>query len=126
MKIRHYHAPDMRRALSQVREAQGPDAVILSSRRVNGGVEVVAAVDYDEQGQSGYGRQATGYGQHEAASSYGQQAPDHGQEAAGYGRQEGRNEGDESRAPARARAQKPIAQETSFDSLLAQASGAMQ
>jgi flagellar biosynthesis protein FlhF len=37
----------MRQALRQVREAQGPDAVILSSRRIANGVEVVAAVDYD-------------------------------------------------------------------------------
>ena len=37
----------MRQALRQVRDAQGPDAVILSSRRISGGVEVVAAVDYD-------------------------------------------------------------------------------
>lgn len=38
----------MRQALRQVRDAQGPDAVILSSRRIaGGGVEVVAAVDYD-------------------------------------------------------------------------------
>ena len=37
----------MRTALRQVRDAQGPDAVILSSRRVAGGVEVVAAIDYD-------------------------------------------------------------------------------
>ncbi len=47
MKMKHYRAPDMRQALRQVREAQGPDAVILSSRRISGGVEVVAAVDYD-------------------------------------------------------------------------------
>jgi flagellar biosynthesis protein FlhF len=48
MKIKHYRAADMRQALRQVRDAQGPDAVILSSRRVSGGgVEVVAAVDYD-------------------------------------------------------------------------------
>jgi flagellar biosynthesis protein FlhF len=47
MKIQHYRAPDMRQALRQVRDAQGPDAVILSSRKVNGGVEVVAAIDYD-------------------------------------------------------------------------------
>ena len=33
MKIKHYRAADMRQALRQVREAQGPDAVILSSRR---------------------------------------------------------------------------------------------
>jgi flagellar biosynthesis protein FlhF len=47
MKVKHYRAPDMRQALRQVRDAQGPDAVILSSRRISGGVEVVAAVDYD-------------------------------------------------------------------------------
>jgi flagellar biosynthesis protein FlhF len=47
MKIKHYRAADMRQALRQVREAQGPDAVILSSRRIQNGVEVVAAVDYD-------------------------------------------------------------------------------
>jgi flagellar biosynthesis protein FlhF len=47
MKIKHYRAADMRQALRQVRDAQGPDAVILSSRRISGGVEVIAAVDYD-------------------------------------------------------------------------------
>src|ERR1044072_32124 len=47
MKIKHYKAPDMRTALRQVKDAQGPDAVILASRRIAGGVEVVAAVDYD-------------------------------------------------------------------------------
>jgi flagellar biosynthesis protein FlhF len=47
MKIKHYRAPDMRQALRQVRDAQGPDAVIVSSRRISGGVEVVAAVDYE-------------------------------------------------------------------------------
>ncbi len=59
MKLKHYRATDMRQALRLVREAQGPDAVILSTRRVNGGVEVVAAVDYDtEGGVDTYGREA--------------------------------------------------------------------
>lgn len=49
MKIKHYRAADMRQALRQVREAQGPDAVILSSRRIANGVEVVAAIDYDAE-----------------------------------------------------------------------------
>lgn len=49
MKIRRYLAKDMRAALNQVREAQGPDAVILSSRRTEEGVEVVAAVDFDAE-----------------------------------------------------------------------------
>ncbi len=48
MKIKRYMALSMRAALDQVRLEQGPDAVILSSRRVNEGVEVIAAVDYDE------------------------------------------------------------------------------
>ncbi|HEY6641020.1 flagellar biosynthesis protein FlhF [Povalibacter sp.] len=47
MKMKSYRAPDMRQALALIRDAQGPDAVILSSKRIAGGVEVVAAVDYD-------------------------------------------------------------------------------
>ena len=38
----------MRAALARVRAEQGPDAVILSSRRGEDGIEVIAAVDYDE------------------------------------------------------------------------------
>jgi flagellar biosynthesis protein FlhF len=48
MKIKRYFAPDMRQAIRMVREEQGPDAVILSNRKVNGGVEIIAAIDYDE------------------------------------------------------------------------------
>jgi flagellar biosynthesis protein FlhF len=48
MKIKRYFASDMRQAIRKVREEQGPDAVILSNRRVNGGIEIIAAVDYDE------------------------------------------------------------------------------
>ncbi len=48
MKIKRYLDSDMRKVLSRVREEQGPDAVILSNRRVAEGIEVVAAVDYDE------------------------------------------------------------------------------
>lgn len=48
MKIKRYFAPDMRQAIRLVREEQGPDAVILSNRSVEGGVELVAAIDYDE------------------------------------------------------------------------------
>jgi flagellar biosynthesis protein FlhF len=47
VKIRTYIARDMRGALRQVREEQGPDAVILSSRRTPEGVEVTAAVDHE-------------------------------------------------------------------------------
>ena len=48
MKIKRFIAPDMRQAMRLVREAQGPDAVILSNNRVKGGVEIVSAIDYDE------------------------------------------------------------------------------
>ncbi len=48
MKIKRFVANNMRQALHCVRKEQGPDAVILSNRRVDGGIEVVAAVDYDE------------------------------------------------------------------------------
>ena len=48
MKIKRYVAPTMREAIAQVREEQGPEAVILSNRRIDGGMEVIAAIDYDE------------------------------------------------------------------------------
>lgn len=48
MKIKRFVDSDMRQVLSRVRKDQGPDAVILSTRRVDAGVEVIAAVDYDE------------------------------------------------------------------------------
>ncbi|HKJ94316.1 MAG TPA: flagellar biosynthesis protein FlhF [Gammaproteobacteria bacterium] len=49
MKIKRVFAKDMRAAMRAVREEHGPEAVILSSRNVEGGVEVISAVDYDEQ-----------------------------------------------------------------------------
>ena len=48
MKIKRYTAASMRAALALVRAEQGADAVILSSRRGEEGIEVIAAVDYDE------------------------------------------------------------------------------
>jgi len=48
MKIKRFVAPDMRQAMREVREEQGPEAVILSTRRLDEGVELVAAIDYDE------------------------------------------------------------------------------
>ena len=48
MKIKRYLAADMRQALGMVRDDLGPDAVILSNQRVEGGTEIVAAIDYDE------------------------------------------------------------------------------
>lgn len=48
MKIKRFLAPDMRTAFAMVRHEHGPDAVILSNRMVDGGVEIVAATNYDE------------------------------------------------------------------------------
>lgn len=53
MKIKRFFAADMRRTILKVREALGPDAVILSNKRVEGGIEIVAAVEYDESLFSG-------------------------------------------------------------------------
>ncbi|QYZ65068.1 MAG: flagellar biosynthesis protein FlhF [Gammaproteobacteria bacterium (ex Lamellibrachia satsuma)] len=47
MKIKRFFAPDMRQALKSVRDTLGSDAVILSNKSVEGGVELVAAMDYD-------------------------------------------------------------------------------
>lgn len=47
MKIRRFVANDIREAMRQVREALGPDAVILETQRVDGGIELAAAVDYE-------------------------------------------------------------------------------
>ncbi|MEO9703308.1 flagellar biosynthesis protein FlhF [Marinobacter alexandrii] len=48
MKVKRFFAQSMSEALKQVSEQMGPDAVILSNRRVEGGVEIVTALDYDE------------------------------------------------------------------------------
>lgn len=48
MKIKRFVASDMRSAMNLVRKEHGPDAVILSNRRIEEGVEIVAAANYDE------------------------------------------------------------------------------
>lgn len=48
MKIKRFVDTDMRQVLRRVREDQGADALILSNRRTEDGIEVIAAVDYDE------------------------------------------------------------------------------
>lgn len=48
MRIKRFFAPDIRQAIKLVREELGSDAVILSNRSVEGGVEIVSAIDYDE------------------------------------------------------------------------------
>lgn len=49
MKVQRFVAADMRTALTEVRAELGADAVILSNRKVNGMVEILAARDYDEE-----------------------------------------------------------------------------
>lgn len=47
MKMKRYVSTDMRSALRAIREEQGPDAVILSTRAGPQGVEVCAAIDVE-------------------------------------------------------------------------------
>lgn len=64
MKLKRYLAPNMRRAMLLVRDELGDDAVIMSTRQTDEGVEVVAAIDPEaKQYQQA---EATG----EARSSY--------------------------------------------------------
>lgn len=49
MKMKRIVARDMRTAIKKVREELGADAVILANRKVEEGVEIVAALDYDEE-----------------------------------------------------------------------------
>jgi flagellar biosynthesis protein FlhF len=48
MKLKRFVAQDAKKALQMVKDTFGNDAVILSSHSIEDGVEVVAAIDYDE------------------------------------------------------------------------------
>jgi flagellar biosynthesis protein FlhF len=45
MSVKRFVAADMRRALELVRQEMGPDAVILSSRRIKKGVEILTSME---------------------------------------------------------------------------------
>ena len=45
MRLKLYRAPDVRTAMEAIRDELGPDALILATRRVAGGVELTAALD---------------------------------------------------------------------------------
>lgn len=45
MSVKRFVAADMRRALELVRQEMGPDAVILSSRRIKKGVEILSSME---------------------------------------------------------------------------------
>lgn len=49
MNIKRICTANVRDAMRRVRDELGPDAVILSNRRVNNGVEIVAASEYDQK-----------------------------------------------------------------------------
>jgi len=49
MKIKRFFGRDMRQAMARIRDEQGSDAVILSTTEVEGGIEVISAVDYDAE-----------------------------------------------------------------------------
>ncbi|MDX1563437.1 MAG: flagellar biosynthesis protein FlhF, partial [Gammaproteobacteria bacterium] len=60
MNIKRFVAKDMRQALRDVRASLGADAVMLSSRNLEQGVEVIAAIDYDDELATEYARVAAG------------------------------------------------------------------
>jgi flagellar biosynthesis protein FlhF len=49
MKIKRFFAADIRQAMRMVKEELGADAVIMSNKTVDGGIEIIAAQDFDEQ-----------------------------------------------------------------------------
>ncbi len=48
MQIKRFFAEDMRQVIRKVERELGPEAVILSNKKVPGGIEIVAAMDYDD------------------------------------------------------------------------------
>ncbi|GJQ57170.1 MAG: hypothetical protein HKUEN07_37390 [Rhodocyclaceae bacterium] len=75
MKIRRFVASDIREAMRQVREALGPDAVILETQRVEGGIELSAAVDYEPPATPAAADPAAKYAAVAADGGTGQPAP---------------------------------------------------
>lgn len=49
MKIKRFTAESMREAIRKVRDTWGPDAVILSNKKLGSGVEITAAIDFEEE-----------------------------------------------------------------------------
>ncbi len=49
MKIKRTLAKNMREGLKKVREEHGPEAVILSNKKVADGIEIISALDFDEE-----------------------------------------------------------------------------
>lgn len=49
MQVKRFFAADMRQAMNRVKEELGAEAAILSTRKVAGGIELTAALDYSVQ-----------------------------------------------------------------------------
>ena len=49
MQVKRFFAADMRQAMKLVRDELGADAAIIGNRRIAGGVELTAALDYTPQ-----------------------------------------------------------------------------
>ena len=52
MKLKRFVAADMRTALSKIKEELGAEAVIMSNKRIEGGVEIIAGVETPVASQS--------------------------------------------------------------------------
>ncbi|WP_371923120.1 flagellar biosynthesis protein FlhF [Agarivorans sp. TSD2052] len=52
MKMKRFFAKDMRTALAEVKETLGSDAVIMSNKKVTGGIEIVAAIEPSSAGEA--------------------------------------------------------------------------
>ncbi len=78
MHIRRFVAREMREAIREIRRALGPDAVILSNQTTDSGVEVIAAVDYDDSllGANGEGLQPATLGVDPGVPNSPQREPD--------------------------------------------------
>jgi flagellar biosynthesis protein FlhF len=70
MKITKHVGVDMRAAMRSVREQLGPDAVIMSTRRTAGGVEITAAIDFDVEAAEAIATQAAVVAETAATPSY--------------------------------------------------------
>jgi flagellar biosynthesis protein FlhF len=73
MNVRKFFGPSTRDALRQVRDALGADALILSNRKVDGGVEIMAVMDGEVEALT-YGNPAN-HTQQPAAQYQPQQTP---------------------------------------------------
>lgn len=69
MKIKRFFAKDMRLALLQVKEEFGSEAVIMSNKKVAGGVEIVAAIDGEPHEKSQTQRVKSRYDSDNASSA---------------------------------------------------------